>query len=210
MKACGVLINITGGYDMTLFEADEAATRIREEVDPDANIIFGSTFEEKLAGRMRISVVATGIEADKAVQPRPLISLVSDRTKADAPRAALRRSALAAAAAELKPSSSASPRCGPSHGRWLPSPASMKVEPVAPRCRKRTDRATGGAQHAVRCRSRSKPRRNRFRRRRRSRPYAHRHAEAGEPWSEPLRARDQGRASPSIARSRRSAASRRS
>ncbi len=82
--ARGVLINITGGPDMTLFEVDEAANRIREEVDPDANIIFGSTFEEKLAGRMRISVVATGIEVDKALQPRPVISLVSDRSKAEA------------------------------------------------------------------------------------------------------------------------------
>src|SRR5690349_12395374 len=84
--ARGVLINITGGLDMTLFEVDEAANRIREEVDPEANIIFGSTFDEALEGRMRISVVATGIEADKAVQPRPLISLVSDRSKADAQR----------------------------------------------------------------------------------------------------------------------------
>jgi cell division protein FtsZ len=66
--ARGVLINITGGMDMTLFEVDEAANRIREEVDPDANIIFGSTFDEKLAGRMRISVVATGIEAESAPQ----------------------------------------------------------------------------------------------------------------------------------------------
>src|SRR5580700_8331239 len=62
--ARGVLINITGGLDMTLFEVDEAANRVREEVDPNANIIFGSTFDEKLAGRMRISVVATGIEAE--------------------------------------------------------------------------------------------------------------------------------------------------
>src|SRR6185437_14998675 len=62
--ARGVLINVTGGLDMTLFEVDEAANRIREEVDPDANIIFGSTFDEKLAGRMRISVVATGIDAE--------------------------------------------------------------------------------------------------------------------------------------------------
>jgi len=81
--ARGVLINITGGPDMTLFEVDEAANRIREEVDPEANIIFGSTFEDTLAGRMRISVVATGIEVDKAMQPRPLIALVSDRSKAD-------------------------------------------------------------------------------------------------------------------------------
>ncbi|MFQ5783300.1 MAG: cell division protein FtsZ [Alphaproteobacteria bacterium] len=70
--AKGVLINITGGYDMTLFEVDEAANRIREEVDPAANIIFGSTFDEALAGRMRISVVATGIEADAATQPQPM------------------------------------------------------------------------------------------------------------------------------------------
>ena len=60
--ARGVLINITGGLDMTLFEVDEAANRVREEVDPNANIIFGSTFDEKLEGRMRISVVATGID----------------------------------------------------------------------------------------------------------------------------------------------------
>jgi cell division protein FtsZ len=58
-----VLINITGGADMTLFEVDEAANRIKEEVDPDANIIVGSTLNESLDGEMRVSVVATGIEA---------------------------------------------------------------------------------------------------------------------------------------------------
>ena len=68
--ACGVLINITGGLDMTLFEVDEAANRIREEVEADANIIFGSTFDESMDGIMRVSVVATGIGA-LAVQPRP-------------------------------------------------------------------------------------------------------------------------------------------
>jgi cell division protein FtsZ len=60
--ARGVLINITGGPDMTLFEVDEAANRIKEEVDPDANIIVGSTLDESLDGVMRVSVVATGIE----------------------------------------------------------------------------------------------------------------------------------------------------
>lgn len=60
--ARGVLINITGGLDMTLFEVDEAANRIREEVDSDANIIFGSTFDERMSGLIRVSVVATGIE----------------------------------------------------------------------------------------------------------------------------------------------------
>jgi cell division protein FtsZ len=77
--ARGVLINITGGLDMTLFEVDEAANRIREEVDPEANIIFGSTFDERLEGKMRISVVATGIDAEAVAQPRPAISLVSSR-----------------------------------------------------------------------------------------------------------------------------------
>jgi cell division protein FtsZ len=68
--ARGVLINITGGMDMTLFEVDEAANRIRDEVDPDANIIFGSTFDQSLDGKIRISVVATGIET-VAQQQRP-------------------------------------------------------------------------------------------------------------------------------------------
>jgi cell division protein FtsZ len=63
--ARGILINITGGIDMTLFEVDEAANRIREEVDPDANIIFGSTFDQNMEGKMRVSVVATGIEAER-------------------------------------------------------------------------------------------------------------------------------------------------
>ncbi|WP_018183517.1 cell division protein FtsZ [Kaistia granuli] len=62
--ARGLLISITGGRDLTLFEVDEAATRIREEVDPDANIILGATFEESLEGVIRVSVVATGIESD--------------------------------------------------------------------------------------------------------------------------------------------------
>jgi cell division protein FtsZ len=66
--ARGVLINITGGYDMTLFEVDEAANRIRQEVDPDANIIFGSTFDEKMEGVIRVSVVATGIDAEMTQQ----------------------------------------------------------------------------------------------------------------------------------------------
>jgi cell division protein FtsZ len=56
------LISITGGKDLTLFEVDEAATRIREEVDQDANIIVGATFDETLDGVIRVSVVATGIE----------------------------------------------------------------------------------------------------------------------------------------------------
>jgi len=60
--ARGLLISITGGRDLTLFEVDEAATRIREEVDPEANIILGATFDEELEGVIRVSVVATGID----------------------------------------------------------------------------------------------------------------------------------------------------
>ncbi|MCB9965942.1 MAG: cell division protein FtsZ [Rhodospirillales bacterium] len=68
--AKGVIINITGGYDMTLFEADEACNRIRDEVDPEANIIFGSTFDETMDGVIRVSVIATGIDqGNKAKRP---------------------------------------------------------------------------------------------------------------------------------------------
>src|SRR5438270_5428508 len=64
--AKGLLISITGGKDLTLFEVDEAATRIREEVDQDANIILGATFDEELEGVIRVSVVATGIDKSAA------------------------------------------------------------------------------------------------------------------------------------------------
>jgi len=59
--ARGVLINITGGDDLTLYEVDEAANRIREEVDPDANIIFGTAYDQDVTGKIRVSVVATGL-----------------------------------------------------------------------------------------------------------------------------------------------------
>ena len=72
--ARAVLINVTGGMDMTLFEVDEAANRIRAEVDPDATIIFGSAFDERLEGIMRVSVVATGIDAQAYVNPIPFVA----------------------------------------------------------------------------------------------------------------------------------------
>jgi cell division protein FtsZ len=73
--AKGVLINITGGYDMTLFELDEAANEIRREVDEDANIILGSTFDPELEGRVRVSVVAAGVTSqDVAVAVAPPVS----------------------------------------------------------------------------------------------------------------------------------------
>ncbi|WP_323010421.1 cell division protein FtsZ [Paracoccus sp. (in: a-proteobacteria)] len=69
--AKGVLINITGGYDLTLFEMDEAAEKIREKVDADANIIVGSTLDPSMEGAIRVSVVATGIDASVAEVPVP-------------------------------------------------------------------------------------------------------------------------------------------
>jgi cell division protein FtsZ len=69
--ARAVLVNITGGTDLSLFEVDEAMNRIRDEVDPEANIIFGSTFSDAMAGKMRVSVVATGIDADQLTMLPP-------------------------------------------------------------------------------------------------------------------------------------------
>ncbi len=83
--AKGVLINITGGLDMTLFEVDAAASRIRDEVDPDANIIFGSAFAEDMEGKIRVSIVATGIEAAVASGAKPRLGVVSGGAKANAP-----------------------------------------------------------------------------------------------------------------------------
>jgi cell division protein FtsZ len=77
--AKAVLINITGGMDMTLFEVDEAANRIRKEVgEEEANIIFGSSINEDMDGRIRVSVVATGMEANAAAKPRPTLVAVTN------------------------------------------------------------------------------------------------------------------------------------
>ncbi len=91
--AKGVLINITGGYDMTLFEVDEAANRIREEVDPDANIIFGSTFDESLAGKMRVSVVSTGIVAVDAEEESLGVAVAAPALQREAAQAAYKTKA---------------------------------------------------------------------------------------------------------------------
>ena len=95
--ARGVLINITGGPDLTLYEVDEAANRIGEEVDDNANIIFGSTLDPALEGRMRVSVVATGIEAEQATQPKPVLTVVPTPAARPMPTPAPRPSAAPAA-----------------------------------------------------------------------------------------------------------------
>jgi cell division protein FtsZ len=85
--AKGVIISITGGEDMRLMEVDEAASHIKELVDPDANIIWGSAFNNDLGGKIRVSVVATGIEADAMAQPAPgkVFTFPAARTMTPAP-----------------------------------------------------------------------------------------------------------------------------
>lgn len=79
--ARGLLISITGGNDLTLYEVDEAAMRIREEVDSEANIILGATFDDSLEGVMRVSVVATGIDAIANTDPAFAADAMADRIK---------------------------------------------------------------------------------------------------------------------------------
>ncbi len=113
--AKGVLINITGGHDLTLFELDEAANRIREEVDPDANIIVGSTLDTEMEGKMRVSVVATGIDAsdvhlDMPVPRRTLAKpLQAEQAPAAAPAATQAAPQTVAHAAPAAAAASAAP-----------------------------------------------------------------------------------------------------
>jgi len=93
--AKGLLISITGGKDLKLYEVDEAATRIREEVDPDANIIVGATFDESLEGIVRVSVVATGIDntgtlSRPSQQPENALKELASKMRAESTRLAER------------------------------------------------------------------------------------------------------------------------
>jgi cell division protein FtsZ len=137
--AKGVLINITGGLDMTLHEVDEAANRIREEVDADANIIFGSTFDATMQGRMRVSVVATGIAAMAAQQPAPnYLSLDMNRPMQTGqpalsrPAAPVGRVAMPAAAAAPMPAAPVAPPAPPIVTPSAPMPAAAQAVPMAP------------------------------------------------------------------------------
>jgi cell division protein FtsZ len=105
--ARGVLINITGGRDMTLFEVDEAANRIRAEVDEDAHIIFGAAYDESLEGRVRVSVVATGIRSAAQAAPKPAEPRLSilERLQAIRPVSA----SVAAPAPKIEPVIAAAP-----------------------------------------------------------------------------------------------------
>ena len=139
--ARGLLISITGGKDLTLFEVDEAATRIREEVDQDANIIVGATFDESLDGIIRVSVVATGIEqalisrnasapaatATNAVAPAGTpdnrLAELTAKLRADNARIAERSQKLEAQApAQAAPQRRCAPRAASNARRSRPSP----------------------------------------------------------------------------------------
>ena len=85
-RASGLIVSVTGGKDLMLFEVDEAATRIREEVDADANIIVGATFDDSLEGIVRVSVVATGIDnlgATRQTQPAHSLTELAGRLRND-------------------------------------------------------------------------------------------------------------------------------
>ncbi|AWN45513.1 cell division protein FtsZ [Methylobacterium terrae] len=149
--ARGLLISITGGNDLTLYELDEAATRIREEVDSDANIILGATFDESLDGIIRVSVVATGIEpalinanaigSPEIAQTEQRIAEVAERLRAEAraraaapsapPSTASFRPAEAPVARAPAPEPVAhAPMHAPMHQASAPEPVRMELPPV--------------------------------------------------------------------------------
>jgi cell division protein FtsZ len=144
--ARGLLISITGGKDLTLFEVDEAATRIREEVDQDANIIVGATFDENLDGVIRVSVVATGIEqaiiarnaaapaaaAAAAATPDNRLADLTARLRADNQRLAERAQKLDAPVAAPAPTAAAPHRQAGSVERAALAAIAAAVAPEAP------------------------------------------------------------------------------
>jgi cell division protein FtsZ len=126
--AKGVLINITGGLDMTLHEVDEAANRIREEVDADANIIFGSTFDATMQGRMRVSVVATGIAAMAQQAPAPNYLNLDMNRPMQTGQPALSRPVAPPVGRVVMPAAAAAPPPAP----VMPPPAPVMQAPTAP------------------------------------------------------------------------------
>ena len=139
--AHGLIINVTGGYDMTLFEADEACNRIRDEVDPEANIIFGATFDETLEGKMRVSIVATGIEKEAVQKSKPVggsgrlmranpqtTSAAAPAAKPSTPPAQAVSQTLSAAPSSLGINMSSAPAEAPSLSAPLQAPTAATME----------------------------------------------------------------------------------
>ncbi|WP_449257157.1 cell division protein FtsZ [Bosea sp. (in: a-proteobacteria)] len=138
--ARGLLISITGGRDMKLYEVDEAATRIREEVDSEANIIVGATFDESLEGTVRVSVVATGIDkpitqVGEVDETEARIAQVAERLKQEARL----RSTAAPQAARPAPQPAPVPSIEAARVAPVAEPApaaqvqDIRIEPVQPR-----------------------------------------------------------------------------
>ncbi len=129
--ARGVLINVTGGHDLTLFELDEAANRIREEVDPEANIIVGSTLDPDMDGVMRVSVVATGIDvADAAVQRAPRRPMAAPLPLGQPVTAQPVEEAAVAATPPVMPTPAAAPAATPPGGLFSDDPVRMPTPEV--------------------------------------------------------------------------------
>ena len=145
--ARGLLISITGGKDLTLFEVDEAATRIREEVDQDANIIVGATFDESLDGVIRVSVVATGIE--QALISRNASMPAAPATHAVAPNSTP-DSRLADLTARLRADNQRMAERAQKLETSTPAPARRRA---AARLRQRRTRCAGGDRRCGRARS---------------------------------------------------------
>jgi len=124
--AKAVLVNVTGGLDMTLLEVDEAANAISEQVDPEGNIIFGAAFDPSLAGRIRVSVVATGMDGASmsVIEPRP--------ARAAPQPAPIRFAASQAEAFSSEFASSSAPDATASQPSPAPAPAPIVAEAVSP------------------------------------------------------------------------------
>ncbi len=131
--AKGLLISITGGSDLTLYEVDEAATRIREEVDLDANVIFGATRDDSLEGIVRVSVVATGIDQeigrDATPKMEPRIAEVAERLRNE--RAAIAQARQAAPVRIETEQAAPAPAPAPVYAEPQPAPAPMVHADVA-------------------------------------------------------------------------------
>ena len=124
--AKGVLLSIIGGPDMTLFEVDEAASRVRQEVDPDANIIVGASFDQSMAQTIRIAIVASGMQPKSEMAPAPQARTAAAATPAPAARG-----------------SDVAPHVAPAPAPASPDPASSRrfdPEALNPRSLPRDDR----------------------------------------------------------------------
>ena len=136
--ARGLLISITGGRDLTLYEVDEAATRIREEVDQEANIILGATYDEGIEGSIRVSVVATGIDQALIDAQQPVsmteqrISEVAERLRAEARARATQAAPRPAAPVEIQQQVAVAPAPAPAPVEPAPAPVAEPVAPVIP------------------------------------------------------------------------------